>query len=423
MVRRVAGCIFAACAVLALAPPTYAQSGGPVVLMGIDAEDHWRVSVDGTEGGQHGPIGNYVTLVRELLARTNGTRTGLLILGGGKAANDDVTTFWTRVAADVGQPVTFVHCDEESDDECAFLESVPFAGFALLVVVSDENNTPSGGLTDDENEALAERHDDFATFVNSGGALLGLTSDFSDDEAYGYVAGFGAFEIATDVEPPYRNILPVSGDAAQLGITDALDVCCWHDVFTEFPDFLQVLALDVDVTGRPAAIGGVNVRFPTEPPPPSPPAGPGYMKLGHGRIGNNPVFHQFHLECDAAANRKRFRLKVSWFEDDRRRRKVKVKHEFVLSQITTVACTDDPLIPNPRKANFETHEGIGVGGVDKRPGYQVDWQFVDRGNPGHAGDAAHIIIRTPSGETLLDVSGPLSQGNQKARTRKVKSRI
>jgi hypothetical protein len=420
MVRRVAGCIFALCAVLALASPTYAQSGGPVVLMGIDAEDHWRVSVDGTESGQHGAVGNYVTLVRELLARTNGGRTGLLILGGGKAASDDVTTFWTRVAADTGQPVTFAHCDEESDDECALLGSVRFAGFALLVVVSDENNTPSGGLTDDENEVLADRQREFAAFVNGGGALLGLTSDFSDDEAYGYVAGLGAFEIETDIEPPYRNILPVGGDAAQLGISDSLDVCCWHDVFTEFPDFLQVLALDVDVTGRPAAIGGVSVHIPVDPPPPSPPAGSGYMKLGHGQIGNNQVFHQFHLECDAAANRKRFRLNVTWLEEDRTRRprKVTVKHEFALSQITTVACTDNPTIPNPKHANFETHQGIGVGTLDKRPGYEVNWLFVDRGNPGHRGDAAHIVIRTPSGATLLDVSGPVSKGNQKARTRK-----
>lgn len=423
MVRRVAGCIFATCAVLAFALPTYAQSGGPVVLMGIDAEDHWRLNVDDTEAGQHGPISNYVTLVRELLARTNGIRAGLLILGGGKAADDDVTTFWTRVAADVGQPVTFAHCDEESDDECALLESVPFSGFALLVVVSDENNTPSGGLTDDENEVLAERHEDVAAFVNSGGGLFGLTSDFSDDEAYGYVAGFGAFEIQTDIEPPYRDILPVSGDAAQLGITDALDVCCWHDVFTEFPDFLQVLALDVDVTGRPAAIGGVSVRIPTEPPPPPSPTGSGYMKLGHGQIGITSVTTQFHLECDPVANRKRFRLKVTWFESVRKPRHVMAKHEFVLSQITTVACRDNPLIPNPRKANFETHEGIGIGSVNKKPRYQVDWQFVDRGNPGQRGDSAHVIIRTPAGETLLDVSGPVSKGNQQARTRNVNSRF
>ena len=422
MVRRVAGCVFAVCAVLALARPAYAQSGGPVVLMGIDAEDHWRDSIDGTEGGQHGPISNYVTLAGELLARANGVRTGLLILGGGKAPDDDVTTFWTRVADDLGQPVAFAHCDEEDDDECALLESVPFAAFALIVVVSDENNTPSGGLTDDENEVLADRQEDFATFVNSGGALLGLTSDFSDDEAYGYIAGFGAFDVQTDVEPPYRNILPVSGDAAQLGITDDLDVCCWHDVFTRFPGFLQVLALDADVTGRPAAIGGVSVRIPTDPPQPSP-TGSGYMKLGHGQIGNHAVFHQFHLECDPVADRKRFRLKVTWFEENRSRKKAAVKHQFTLSRITNVACTDNTSIPNPRHANFETHEGIGVGSVDKRPGYQVDWQFVDRGNPGHRGDSGHIIIRTPSGATLLDVSGPLSQGNQKARTRKIKSRF
>jgi hypothetical protein len=327
--------------------------------------------------------------------------------------------------------VTFAHCHELPVPDCAEVETVPFATFALIVVVSDEHQTRSGGLTDEENDVLTDRHEDFAAFVNNGGGLLGFTSDFTFSEPYGYVAGLGAFDIEANVEPPYRNITPVSGDAEDLGITDALDVCCWHDVFTDFPDYLDVLAIDPDVTGRPAAVGGKRVRIePTPPPPPPPPplptTGTGYMKLGFGQIDKTAVFHQFRLDCDPGAARKRFRLTVTWFEQhrsvDHKRNRSHTFHEshtFTLTQITSVMCTDNPGIRNPKKADFDTHTGTGVGQVDQRPGYAVSWEFVDGGqNKGGKArrDTANITITTPSGDTVLSVSGPLSKGDQKART-------
>jgi hypothetical protein len=326
---------------------------------------------------------------------------------------------------------------------------VPFATFALIVVVSDEHQTPSGGLTDEENDVLIDRHEDFAAFVNNGGGLLGFTSDFTLSEPYGYVAGLGAFDIEANVDPPYRNITPVGSDAEELGITDALDVCCWHDVFTDFPDYLEVLAIDPDVTGRPAAIGGVKVRIEPSPPPPPPPppsTGTGYMKLGFGQIDKTAVFHQFRLDCDPSAPHKRFKLNVVWFEehwcdmnhrcddddedhDDKSRHDSKrgggkrhrcvKKHTFTLTQITSVMCTDNPSIRNPKKANFDTHTGMGAGQVDQQPGYAVSWEFVDGGqNKGGKArrDTAKITITTPSGDTVLSLSGPLSKGDQKART-------
>src|SRR5687768_1569179 len=90
------------------AAPVLAATGGPVVLMGIDAED-------GGPGG-HGPVSVYGDVV-ELGVYNNATGgTGILVIGGGKNGDpsnpcltiDNVTDFWNALSADTGLPVTYV---------------------------------------------------------------------------------------------------------------------------------------------------------------------------------------------------------------------------------------------------------------------------------------------------------------------------
>lgn len=213
-------------------------TGGPIILMGIDAED-------GGIGG-HGPINVYISVVNSILANVGNGGTGILVIGGGKNSADEVTEFWDAIDAAIPtQTVTYVN-------GAANIAAQSFAGFAMIAVVSDEENTFSGGLTQAEHDALTARRNDIAAFVNGGGGLLGFMSEFANP--FAYLATIGNFVI---INQNYSDITPTA-DGAAIGITDALDVTAWHQVFQTFPNFLKVLATDVD-SGLPAAIGGQQV--------------------------------------------------------------------------------------------------------------------------------------------------------------------
>jgi hypothetical protein len=222
--------------------------GGPIVIMGIDAED-------GGIGG-HGPISNYVDVMNSIIANASNGGTGLLVIGGGKSATDDVTEFWDAVASGAGIPVTYVN-------GAANIATQSFAGFKVVGVASGDGETSSGGLTATESEALAGRQADIATHVNGGGGLLVFAQDFADDtaSAYGFLGGIGAFTFVTELG--YSEIAPTPEGTA-IGITDALDISAWHDVYLTYPAFLNVLAVaddssDEDSFGKVAALGGANV--------------------------------------------------------------------------------------------------------------------------------------------------------------------
>lgn len=230
-------------------PAILAASGGPVVLMGIDAEDG---GIDG-----HGPIGVYQDIVDSILVNVSNGGSGVLVIGGGKDADDDVTQFWDEIGAGLSIPIAYVNGSPA-------ISAQPFSGFAMLAVVSSEGETPDGGLTEEENGALAARAADVAQFVNSGGGLLGF-SQSGFISPYAYVGGLGTFTVETDLG--YIDIMPtVEGSA--VGITDDLDVCCWHDTYTTFPGFLKVLATVGDKeenAGDVAAIGGAQVVISAQP--------------------------------------------------------------------------------------------------------------------------------------------------------------
>jgi hypothetical protein len=232
-------------------------TGGPIVIMGIDAEDGGV--------GDHGPISVYVSVMNSILANATNGGSGILVIGGGKSPTDDVTTWWDALGAGTGQTITYVN-------GAANITAQSFAGFKVIGVASGDGETSDGGLTAAESDALAGRQADIASFVNTGGGLLVFAQDF--DEAttsqYAFLGGIGTFSFVTDLG--YDDIAPTA-DGTAIGITDDLDVSAWHDVYLTFPSFLNVLAVaddssDEESFGKVAALGGANVIIGDQPAPP-----------------------------------------------------------------------------------------------------------------------------------------------------------
>lgn len=218
-----------------------AWAQGPVVLMGIDAEDGGP--------GAHGPIGVYEDVVTDIMNESASPGAGILVVGGGKNPADHVTTFWNQIGTDLGVGVSFVN----GPGGIAGLPAL--SGFKMVAVASSVLQTPSGGLTDAENNALTGQAGAIANFVNNThGGLLGLTQA-NLSNPYGYLGVIGAFTFNFPIQ--YFDITPTPAGGA-IGITDALDVCCWHDEYLTFPAFLQVLAVN-PTSGEAAAVGGSQV--------------------------------------------------------------------------------------------------------------------------------------------------------------------
>ncbi|MCH8191595.1 MAG: hypothetical protein IIC80_09615, partial [Chloroflexi bacterium] len=221
-------------------PKVRAAVGGPVVLMGIDAEDGGP--------GAHGPISVYESVITSIFGNVTNAGSGILVLGAGKSAFDDPTTFWNQIGTDLSVSVTLVN-------GATNITNQSFAGFAIVAVVSDVGNTPLGGLTNAENNAISSSA--IAAHVNGGGGLFGAAAS-GLTSPYGYLSGVGAFTF--NFPPQYDNITGTAAGMA-LGIDNPagnLDICCWHDEYITFPSFLGVLATN-NSTGSPAAIGGTQV--------------------------------------------------------------------------------------------------------------------------------------------------------------------
>lgn len=236
------GVIFDYTVTVSTAPPE-STVGGPIVLMGIDAEDN------NTAGGHGGPA-PYASVLSSINSEVQNGGSGMLVIGGGKTATDDVTVFFNAIGASAGMSVTFANG--------ASISTVSFDGYAVIAIASAVDQTNSGGLTDAENSALAGRADDIADFINTGGGLFGL-SQAGLATPYGYLGDVGAFAFAF---PPQYGDITATAEGLAIGITNTnLDVCCWHDEYTSWPSFLDVLATN-PLTGNAAAIGGANIVVP-----------------------------------------------------------------------------------------------------------------------------------------------------------------
>ncbi len=226
------------------------SAGGPVILMGLDSE---------LEPGQsgHGPPEEHADMIASLLdAVTNGGE-GLLVVG---PSSGGVYDYWV---GDIGDPlgvdITFVNGVDDILD-------VDLDGFAAVAVASSTHEIPNG-VTNEENEALIERDLDIAEFVNDGGGLIGKTAD-GFDNPYGYVGPLGQFDSLSVGFDQFSEV-EVTPAGEDLGLTTEgmSGWCCWHDVFLDFPDFMEVLVVHdeerYEEFGEAAAIGGVDVTIPT----------------------------------------------------------------------------------------------------------------------------------------------------------------
>lgn len=207
-----------------------------VVLLGINAEKA-RVAHPVS-------IGNYETLVSQMLMFSTGS--GLLVIGAGKNQGDDVTTFWRQLGQDLALPVTLAHGAEA-------IRRQPFSGFRVIAIASSVEGAPSGGLTQEENDALVERQTDLEAWLQNGGALLGL-SQRGLMNPYRYLPPIVG-DITAEGEQEAIDISPTEEGAA-LGVTNDLDVCCWQDEYETFS--FAVLATNV-ATGKPVAVRYVAI--------------------------------------------------------------------------------------------------------------------------------------------------------------------
>lgn len=271
-----------------LIPATGASAapGGPVVMMGIDAED-------GSPFSAHGPISVYADVVQNgVLTNVTNAGTGILVIGGGKAATDNVTFFWNTIGTAASEPVTYVNG--------AAISTQSFAGFKMIAVASSSSQTPSGGLTQAESDLLNARGADVADFVNGGGGLFGLTQAGLSNP-YGYLGVIGTFTV--DTNNNYDDITPTAEGAA-VGVTDALDVFAWHDYYDVFPSFLTVLAIDAG-SDRPAAIGGVDVVLPgaitLDPPTATNPVGTDHTVVATVRDSNGDPIPGVQVDFEVTA--------------------------------------------------------------------------------------------------------------------------
>ncbi len=205
--------------------------GGPVTLLGIDTED-------GAPGG-HGFAEDYELLVADILDNVNNTEDGILVIGNDGEAG--IGEFWDNIGGLVNENVSYVSGAGDISD-------TDFDDFAMLAVVTSEFNEAIGSnqdlLSNAENDELVTRADDIAEFVNDGGGLL-VSSQTDLDNEWGLVGGLNTFVTITGLS--YSEIQPTEdGQAVGLGDPDTgdsdLDLCCWHDTFTNAPDFLDVLA-------------------------------------------------------------------------------------------------------------------------------------------------------------------------------------
>lgn len=223
-----------------------AENGGPVVLMGIDAEDGGP--------GAHGANTIYQGVVNDILANVTNGQSDILAIG----AKDSTHTgaFWDAIETGTSTPVDFV------SGETA-IRNADFSSYAMVGVVSSQPETPFGGLTNAENDAVIDRAADLATFVNGGGGLLGF-SQAGLTSPWAYLGDLGAFTTVNNLS--YSDVT-ATGEGNAVGITDTnLDLCCWHDTFTEWPAFLDVLAWRTGyIDTQAAALGGASVIIATCP--------------------------------------------------------------------------------------------------------------------------------------------------------------
>jgi hypothetical protein len=219
------------------APAAFAQGG--VLVVGIDTEFGQRPST-----ATHGTIATWSTvLTNGVLANVTNGQNDILVIGGGKNANDNVTSFWTQIGSTLSRNIVFVN-------GATSVKNASLGKVGLIAVATSE--FASGALTRAELDALNARASDVSAFICNGGSIFvsveGLTNSYS------FLPGVGV----TGNNANYTDITPTAAGFA-IGITNVnLDNGPWHGTFATFPAYLQILATNRQ--GAIAAIGGASIQ-------------------------------------------------------------------------------------------------------------------------------------------------------------------
>jgi cysteine-rich repeat protein len=259
MMGKAASCV--ACAalfVLTLAAEA-ARAGGPVMLAGHDADDHGFTSV-------------YAGLFNSIYAAVTNGGSGILAIGAnpGSTAGNWIVSVANQMTPP--QSVTFVNN--------AAISTQAFAGFAIIHVPSTTHDTAGGIDPVTELPLLEARAVEVVEFIAAGGGLFGLTQGQDIAAPYAYLGPFAALQTiglpaSGDCDGPSGSQLYDNVSATPLGMTlgitnTNIDGCCWHNVFTVWPDFLNILAtaneplctVPQPIDGLPAVIGCFDCQIP-----------------------------------------------------------------------------------------------------------------------------------------------------------------
>jgi gliding motility-associated-like protein len=235
VIVRTIGFILVVCASTSL----FAQ--GPVLLVGIDTEYGQRPG-----NSTHGTIATWSNVLNQgILTRVTNGQTGILVIGGGKAANDNITNFWMQTSAFLGVPVTFANGNQ-----------IATASFNVALIAVANSTDGTGRLTQTELDALNARQAEITTFLCNGGGLFASSCNLPN--AYQFLAGLTPI---TQTALGYSIIAPTAM-GTQMGITASnLNGGPWHTAFTSFPPFLRVLATAAggSTNGQAAAIGSISL--------------------------------------------------------------------------------------------------------------------------------------------------------------------
>lgn len=226
------------------------------MLVGLPAED-------GGPGG-HGPLSVYVSIVESILdAVTNDGDLGILVVGGDWEHPNTVNRFWDAIASETDTELN----DAIRPGDLSELDVYDWEMVAIvtaddnLVQTGPEDVPPGEGITDAKNDELIAAADRLAAFVNDGGGLF-VSSQSGLTNPWGFMERFGEFSTITGLE--YDSISPTPAGEG-FGITTDLNVCCWHDAFSDWPEPLDVLAWRSGCEGlQAAALGSPSAVL--EPP-------------------------------------------------------------------------------------------------------------------------------------------------------------
>lgn len=237
-----------------VAASSIGRPGGPVVIMGFDSED------GAGNNSNHGTAEDHSNIVQAVLDETRNGEEGLLVLGASDDTSKRAYQFWKQDIEDnIDAEVTLV-------DGADNIRNADFEDYAMIAVATVDglvhNSWNDIGLTNAENDAVIDRRDDIAEFVNDGGGLLGKTQE-GLDRAWEYIDPIGEF----DVVPDTFEDIQVTDEGKELNITqDGMDMCCYHDVFLNYPDFFNVLITHDDpdrgssnYVGEAVVLGGFEV--------------------------------------------------------------------------------------------------------------------------------------------------------------------